>query len=132
MELALWLGSSRVRMTMPSSPLSHLMVVDSEAMGLDSLHDGRDALAAADAERREAVLAAGAVQLVDERAEDHPAGRAERVAHGDRAAVDVDLLHVEAHVSHEAQHDRGEGLVDLDQVEVLDADAGLGQRLARG
>src|SRR4051794_26302189 len=54
------------------------------------------------------------------------------MAHGDRAAVDVDLLHVEPHVAHEAQDDRGEGLVDLDEVELLDADARLGQRLARG
>src|SRR3712207_7829924 len=52
-----------------------------------------------------------------QRAEDHAAGRAERVAHGDRAAVDVDLLHVEVHVADEAQHDRGERLVDLDEVD---------------
>jgi hypothetical protein len=55
-----------------------------------------------------------------------------RTTHGDRAAVDVDLLHVEAHVAHEAQDDGGEGLVDLDEVELVDADARLGQRLARG
>ena len=71
-------------------------------------------------------------QLVDQRAEDHAAGRAERVAHGDRAAVDVDLLHVEAHVLDEAQHDRRERLVDLDQVEVVDREPGLGQRLLGG
>src|SRR5205814_7142573 len=41
---------------------------------LDRLHHGRDAHAAADAQRGEAVPPAGPVQLVDERAEDHAAG----------------------------------------------------------
>src|SRR4051794_2771303 len=114
MVLADWLGSSSVRTTMPSSPLSYLMV----SLMSDGLHDRRDAHAAADAERGEAVLAARAVQLVDERAEDHAAGSAQRMAHGDGAAVDVDLLEVQAHVADEPQHHRGERLVDLHQVEV--------------
>ena len=57
-------------------------------------HD-REALADADADRRDAVLPAVGLERVGERAEDAPAGRAERVADRDRAAVDVDLLGVE-------------------------------------
>ncbi len=68
-----------------------------------------------------AVRLAGALQLVERRAEDHRAGRAERMAHGDGAAVDVDLGGVELEGLHEAQHHRGEGLVDLEQVDVGDA-----------
>ena len=60
--------------------------------GSDALDDGGDAHAAADAERGQAVALVAALELVDQGAEDHRAGRAERVAHGDRAAVDVDLL----------------------------------------
>ena len=38
---------------------------------------------------------AGALEFVERGAEDHRAGRAERMAHGDRAAVDVDLARVD-------------------------------------
>src|SRR5690242_6789390 len=55
----------------------------------DHLDDGGDAHAAADAERGEAAAQVATAELVDEGAEDHRPGRAQRVAHGDRAAVDV-------------------------------------------
>ena len=58
------------------------------------------------------------------------AGHAERVADGDRAAVDVEPVEVDAEVL-VGRHDLGgEGLVDLDQVDVADAHAGVGQRAA--
>src|SRR3954447_24037137 len=96
----------------------------------DALDDGGDAHAAADAERGQAALQVAALELVDQRAEDHRAGGAQRVAHRDGAAVDVDLLVVQVEVAHEAHGDRGERLVDLEQVDVVDGQAGLGQRLA--
>src|SRR6476661_2343940 len=86
----------------------------------DELDDGGDAHAAADAERGEAAALVAALELVDERAEDHRAGGAERVPHRDGAAVDVGDLVADAHVLHEAHRDRGEGLVDLEEVDVLD------------
>src|SRR5699024_5777313 len=49
--------------------------------GSDALDDGGDAHAAADAERDEGALAAGALEFVEDRAGDHRAGRAERMAH---------------------------------------------------
>ena len=54
------------------------------------------------------------------------------MTHRDRAAVDVDLVVRHAHLAHEPQHHRGERLVDLDQVDVVDRHAGPGQRLAGG
>ena len=54
------------------------------------------------------------------------------MAHGDGAAIDVDLLLGHAQVLHELEHHGGEGLVDLEQVDVADFQAGLGQGLAGG
>src|SRR6476659_8917748 len=51
--------------------------------GSDELDDGGDAHAAADAERGEAAAQVTALELVDQGAEDHRAGRPERVAHRD-------------------------------------------------
>src|SRR5690606_25061006 len=94
--------------------------------------DGGDAHAAADAQGGQAVALVLALQFVDEGAEDHRAGGAERVTQCDGAAVDVDLVQGQAHVLDEAQHDRGERLVDLDEVDVVDGQPGLGERLAGG
>src|SRR3954470_12629493 len=85
---------------------------------LDALHDGRDALPHADAHRRDAVAPAGSAQLVDEHRHQASAARPERMARGDRPAVDVDLVRIEPELVD--GHDRlaGEGLVQLDEVEV--------------
>ena len=74
----------------------------------------------ADAEGGEAGFLVAALDLVEEGAEDHRAGGAEGVAHGDGAAVDVDAGGVDVEGLQEAQHDGGEGLVDLEEVEVGD------------
>ena len=58
------------------------------------------------------------------------AGAAEGVAEGDGPAVRVRLLGGEAELLLPGQHHRGEGLVDLDEVDVVDGHAGPGQRLA--
>ena len=51
------------------------------------------------------------------------------MAHGDGAAVDVDAGGVDAERLHEAQHHGGEGLVDLEEVDVADLHAALAQDL---
>ena len=51
---------------------------------------------------------------------------------GDGTAVDVDLGQVGTGLALPRQHDRGEGLVDLDQVDVGEGHAGLLQRVRRG
>ena len=72
------------------------------------------------------------LQAVDQRAGDAGAGHAERVADGDGAAVDVELVEVDAQVAVARDDLRGERLVDLDQVDVVDGHAGALQRLLRG
>ena len=74
---------------------------------------------------------AGALEFVERGAEDHRAGRAERMAHGDRAAVDVDLARIDVERLQEAQHDGGEGFVDLEEIDVGDRHARAGEHLLR-
>ena len=83
------------------------------------------------ADRRAADAAAAPAQLVDERAEDPRAGRADRVAERDRAAVDVDLVLVDAEHPDRVDRDRRERLVDLPEVDVVGRQAGLLERLLR-
>src|SRR5512139_770711 len=97
----------------------------------DALDDRRGAHAAAHAERHERGREVPPLELVEHHAEDHGARGAERVAEGDRATVHVDLVEREVHVAREAQHHRGERLVDLPQVDVAGLHAGTLQRLAR-
>jgi hypothetical protein len=55
---------------------------------------------------------------VQQRHQDAAAGRADRVADGDGAAVDVDLAGVPAHFLVDGAGLGGEGFVDLEQVQV--------------
>src|SRR4051812_45087293 len=102
------------------------------ARGLgQALDDGGVGLAAALAHRLQPVAAAGALELVQQRRHQPGTGRAERVAERDRAAVDVDLGQVGAGLLLPREHHRREGLVDLDQVDVVDRQAGLLQGVRR-
>ena len=80
------------------------------------------ALAATAAQRGRAEPAAAAPQLERQGQRKPGARRADRVAEGDRAAVDVDPVQVDAEQLRGVDADRRERLVDLDQVEVVDAD----------
>src|SRR5262245_19519419 len=95
----------------------------------DPLQDHGDALAAADARRRAAERLAALFHLAQQRQQQASARGAERVAERDRAAVDVALLAVELQLLLAAEVLRRERLVDLDQVEVTDLQAGLLARL---
>ena len=68
---------------------------------------------------------------IQQRGQHARAGRADRMADRDRAAVDVDLAGVPAEVLVDRAGLRGERLVGLDQIEVLGLPAGLLQRRAR-
>ena len=65
---------------------------------------------------------------VEHRVLEPGAGHAERVADRDRAAVDVEPVEVDAEVLVRRHHLRRERLVDLDQVDVADAHARVGER----
>src|SRR5439155_9997567 len=97
---------------------------------LAALDPRRDSLAAADAERREPVALLTLAELVGEREREARARRAERVPERDRAAVHVRLLAVEAEILFHRQVLRGERFVDLDEIHVLDLEAGALARLA--
>src|SRR5918994_2136645 len=86
-------------------------------LGLDQQ---RVALAAAGADRREAEPAAVAPQLVHHRADDSAPGGADRMPERDRAAVHVYDLLVRTEQPGRIEGDRGEGLVDLDPLDVVD------------
>ena len=52
------------------------------------------------------------------------------MAERDGAAVEVDLARVDAELAHAGERLGGEGLVELDDVDVLDLEAGARERLA--
>src|SRR5207253_1359270 len=76
----------------------------------EPLHDHRHALAAADAHGFHADGLAGVLEAVEEGGHDAGAGHAERVTEGDGAAVDVELLPVDAEVPGRGHDLGGEGL----------------------
>src|SRR5688572_30455346 len=90
----------------------------------DALEDSRDALTDADAHRCDAVASAAAVHLVHERRGHARARAADGMAERDRAAVDVHAGGVEAELADAGERLGGERLVELDEVDVGDAQAG--------
>ena len=95
------------------------------------LKDGSHAQAAADAQGSQALLGVGTLHhLVEQGDDDTGAGAAHRVADGDGAAVDVDLGHVEFQLTGNRDGLGGKGLVGLDEVHILDGQAGLLHGLA--
>ena len=94
-----------------------------------AFHAHGDAHAAADAQGGQALLGVAALHLEQQRIEHARARGADGVADGDGAAVDIDLVGIPAQPLVDGAGLRREGLVGLDQVEVLDGPAGLLQRL---
>ena len=92
--------------------------------GLHTFKNCSQALADADAHRRDPVAAAAAAELVQEGGREAGAGAAERVAEGDRAAVDVEALLVDPELADAGEDLGGEGLVELDQVDLVEPEAG--------
>src|SRR6201996_1537431 len=87
------------------------------------------ALATRTAERGHGVAGAPPCQLESGVQGDPRSRHADRVADGDGSAVDVDLLRIDAEFLRRSQRDRGERLVDLDDVELVDRDALAGNGL---
>src|SRR6202011_3718537 len=83
-----------------------------------------DALADADAHRHERISPAGAVQLAGGGQRDAGARGAERMADRDRPAIHVDpaVLERQVEFAQARQHLGGESLVDLDHVDVGEAE----------
>ncbi len=99
------------------------------ALPSESLDDRDVGLAAALAHGLQPVAATGALQFAEERRHQARPGGADRMAQGDRAAVDVDPLVGGPGLLHPGQHHGREGLVALEQVDVLDRQAAALQRV---
>src|SRR5688500_19939058 len=91
---------------------------------LQILEDRSRALSAADAHRDQTVARAAAAHLAEELHGELRAGRAERMAERDRPAVHVHLRLVETELAHDRKRLSGECLVELDQVDVGEREAG--------
>src|SRR5215469_17720806 len=96
------------------------------------LEDGGDALAAADAHGDQGVVAAGAVQFVQRLDGQDRSGGADRVAEGDAAAVGVGLVRRQPELSGHGERLGGEGLVQLDHVDLVELHPGPVEHLAHG
>src|SRR5438093_7605471 len=132
-HLSFWLPLEQsVGGTPPLTPIRGSgACTSSEDPGLDALEDRGDALAATDAQRREPVVLLALRELGDEREREPCAGGAERMAERDRPSVHVRPLSLEAEVLLDGEILRREGLVDLDEVHVLDAQARAREGLTR-
>ena len=84
----------------------------------------RDALAAADAQRDDAALEAVAAHRVNELRGQHRAGRADRMAVRDGAALDIDDVFGQSELARDHDGDGRERLVDLDALDGADVPAG--------
>src|SRR5205085_10486625 len=79
-----------------------------------------------------AVAPTAAAELVEERDDEARAAHPERMTERDRAAVDVHLLRVEAELADHGEALRSERLVQLDEIDLIERDAGALQQLAHG
>src|SRR4051812_37109034 len=95
------------------------------------LHEQRIALAAARANGGDAERAAAALQFTHERADDARTGGPDRVTEGDRAAVDVDLLLVDAELVDRMDRHVRKRLVELVAVDVTGREPLALEQLAR-
>ena len=70
------------------------------------------------------------MQLVNQHSQNHRAGGTQRVAHGDGSTVHIDLVVRHLHLLHKTHHDGCKGFVHLKQVNLVNRQPRLGQRLA--
>src|SRR5262249_11279420 len=83
-----------------------------------------DAWAAADAGGGDAVAQPRALELAREREREPHAGRAQRMADGDGAAVDVELDLVDAEFARARHHLRAERFVDFEPIDIRKLETG--------
>ena len=89
-----------------------------EADEASTLDQQSDAHAAADAQRRQASPRISTFHLVQQCGCDAHAGAANRMAQGNRAAVDIQLLRSDLKIAIAGNHLSSEGLVQLDEIDV--------------
>src|SRR5579872_7603590 len=104
----------------PSTPTVLICIVSS----LNRFDNRRDALTAADAGGRDAARLTAAAELQNERQQQARAAHAERMAERDRAAVHVHAIAIQAELLFDGEILAGERLVDLEQIDVRERQAG--------
>src|SRR5262245_10857937 len=97
-----------------------------------TLHAHGDTHATADAERGQSLLRITLLHLVKQRHQHARTGRTDRVTERNLSAVDVDLGGVPAEILVDRAGLSSEGLIRLDQIEILDLPACPLERGARG
>src|SRR6476469_11071919 len=116
--------TNEYRTATASSGSRSSMVRSSGGVGFD---DDRRALPAADAGGAQAVPSAAPAERVQQVRGDPRAARAERMAQRDGAAVHIGALAVEHELPLDHQVLGREGLVDLDQIHVIQSETRVGQ-----
>src|ERR1700683_2037754 len=107
-------GSLRVMSAIPAPSISRVSVcMFSFSHSLDN-RVGPKAVAGAQCDQRGIQIAT--LQFVERSPQNDRARGAERMTHGNGAAVDVDLGRINVEHVHVTQHHRREGLVDLEQI----------------
>src|SRR6476620_2301663 len=101
-------------------------------LSVEPLDDGGVRHAAGLAHRLQPVAAAGLLEVVEQGRHEPGAGGAQRVAEGDRAAPRVELRVLDPELGLPGQRYGGEGLVDLERVDLVDGHSGAGERLHSG
>src|SRR6516225_3489444 len=122
-------GMSQVMTAMPSSPRAKVRFVMTAPS--DALDDRRRPHPGTDAQGYEGGAEPGPLQFVQHGAEDHRTGGAERMTHRDGTAIDVKLFGIELEQLLIKEHHSGEGLVELEQIDVGRGHPGTLQYLAR-
>src|SRR5260221_10095361 len=89
-----------------------------QSLLLISLTNNRDALAAADACRRQSVPAAATRQFVEQSQDQTRPGRAQRMAQRDRAAVDIRSFTIKSQFLFNCEVLCREGFIHFDQIDV--------------
>src|SRR3954447_3418124 len=117
---------------LPSTTVPPLTTRSCMSPLLQTLDDRDVGLTATFAHRLQPVPAAGAFELVQQCGHQPRAGCAEGMPERDRAAVDVDLGEVGARLLLPREHHGRERLVDLDEVDVVEAPPRLRQRVCSG
>src|SRR3954468_17496647 len=101
------------------------------SLALDTFDDDGRGHATGRAHGDETALQVAPLELVEQGADQNRAGGADGMAECDRAAIDVDPRAVELEVADVFFRNHGKGLVDLEQVDVVDGQLRLRQHLAR-
>src|SRR5882724_4258511 len=112
--------------------VSIMMLRSAGPARLEAFQDGRVGQAACFAHGLQGQAGAPCVHGMDQGGHQPGSAGPERMADGDGAAVDVDLVQADAGFALPGQHDAGERLVHLEQVDVADGQPGLAEYLAGG